>query len=324
MALTQLPTELLNQIVLHTLPEGFEGLALSCKRLHALCIPSFEHYNNLHWHFRDFTYCKTDKSFKFKEHLLRFPDTATSAFNLISRIAIEPVVGRYIQEADFGRDSWLNTRLNLDPSWPTNREETTYEDRDEAVRRLLAHSSYLREAGLDWKEYYSAIEEDLKAARYSQHAAVFALTLLPNLKRFSLPLRWSPTTATEKLLDTVIHRAKQAPPKSMPSLAQVTAVKEEKRHSRFELDWVTPFIALPRIQSFRGPRCIGEGSNDESLGSRYLHSGFNSTVEVLDFWNASIEEVVIAKFLKHTPCLKSLRYGHSTKDSEGCQDWDLC
>lgn len=55
-----------------------------------------------------------------------------------------------------------------------------------------------------------------------------------------------------------------------------------------------------------------------------MHSGFNSTVEVLDFWNASIDEVAIAKFLKHTPCLKSLRYGHSTKDSEGYRDWDLC
>ncbi|KAJ5201435.1 uncharacterized protein N7498_006098 [Penicillium cinerascens] len=136
-----------------------------------------EHYNNLRWHFQDFTYCKTNRPFKFNQQLLEFPDTATSAFNLISRIVIEPTVGRYIQEADFGGDSWLNTRFAS-----ATREITTYKNRDEAVRRLLADSPYL----LDWKEYYSAIEEDLNAARYSQHAAAFVLTLLPNLKKFNL------------------------------------------------------------------------------------------------------------------------------------------
>lgn len=42
------------------------------------------------------------------------------------------------------------------------------------------------------------------------------------------------------------------------------------------------------------------------------------------FWEASIDAVAIADFLKRIPCLKTLTYWHSTKDSVGRQDWDLC
>ena len=292
-------------------------MALTCKRLHTLCTPFLEHYNNLRWHFQDFTYCKTNRAFKFNQQLFEFPDTASSAFNLISRIAIEPAVGRYIQEADFGGDSWLNTRFAS-----ATREMTTYQNRDEAVRRLFADSSYLLEAQLDWREYYGVIEEDLNAARYSQYAAAFALTLLPNLKKFSLPGSWKPTTATEKLVATVIQRARQASDKNMPSLAQVTTVKEMNK--KFELGWAVSFIALPRVQSFWGLDCIGEGPRDEGIGSRYLHSDFNSTVEKVEFWDSCIDEVAISDFLKYTPCLKSLTYWHSPRNNEGRQDWDLC
>ncbi|GLI77602.1 hypothetical protein PoHVEF18_005893 [Penicillium ochrochloron] len=128
MALVQLPTELLELIIPLTLPEGFESLALTCKFLYSLCTPFLEHYNNLRWHFRDFRFVKTNKDFQHNRQLLKFPDTVTSAFNLISRIAIEPAVGRYILEADFAGDSRLYGRLSS-----ITREQTTYEDRDEAV-----------------------------------------------------------------------------------------------------------------------------------------------------------------------------------------------
>ena len=84
----RLPVEVLEQVISHTLPEGFESLALTCKFLYTLCIPFLEHHNTLRRHFRDFRYCKTDISFGYQHELLRFRDTATSAFNLISRIVL--------------------------------------------------------------------------------------------------------------------------------------------------------------------------------------------------------------------------------------------
>lgn len=316
MPLTQLPTELLEKIVSHALPEGFESLAVTCKRLYTLCIPLLEHHNNLRWHFQDFRYCKTNASFRFNQQLLRFPDTATSAFNLISRIAIEPVVGRYILEADFTGDSRLYSRFAS-----ASREETTYGNRDEAVRRLLADSPYLREAGLDWQEYYRAMMEDVNNCRHSQHAAAFVLTLLPNLRRFTGSGLWNLVPVSAKLIAAIIRIARQST-HNPASLSQITALEETRANC--ELSSATSLITLPSIRSFQSLGCIGRAHNGKAIGSRYLPSEFDSKVEVVGFWDASIDAVTIAHFLKRTPCLKSLMYWHSTNGGVGHQDWDLC
>ena len=311
MTLMQLPVEVLEQVVSHTLPEGFESLALTSKFLYTLCIPFLEHHNTLRRHFRDFRYCKTDIPFRYHHELLRFPDTATSAFNLISRIAIEPNVGRYILNADFSGDSRLYSRFTH-----PERLETTYEDRDEAVRRLLADSPYMREAGLDWREYYSVMMEDVNHCRYSQHAAAFVLTLLPNLQRFQPSPLWNPTPTTEKLVAATIHIARRTN-HNTASLAQVTAFEETV--GEYESSWATSIVALPRIQLLESG-----GHRGKLYDNKYLCPGFNSKVERVWFLHTSIDAVAIADFLKHTPCLKSLTYWHSTRASMGHQDWDLC
>ena len=77
-----------------------------------------------------------------------------------------------------------------------------------AVVRLFADSPDLAEAGLDWEEYYAKIEEDLEASRYSQYAAAFLLTLLPNVETLTLPKCWKPLEATDKLIDVVIRKVR--------------------------------------------------------------------------------------------------------------------
>ncbi len=75
-----------------------------------------------------------------------------------------------------------------------------------AVVRLLADSPDLAEAGLDWEEYYAKIEEDLEFSRYSQYAAAFLLTLLPNVETLTLPKCWKPLEATDKLINVVVRK----------------------------------------------------------------------------------------------------------------------
>lgn len=66
--------------------------------------------------------------------------------------------------------------------------------------RLLADSTYLKQANLDWQEFYAQIEEDSQAVRCSQHAASFLMTLLPNVKTLKLPTeKMKPLDATDKL-----------------------------------------------------------------------------------------------------------------------------
>ena len=86
------------------------------------------------------------------------------------------------------------------------------------VVRLLADSPDLAEAGLDWEEYYAKIEEDLEVSRYSQYAAAFLLTLLPNVETLTLPKCWKPLEATDKLIDVVIRKVRLfAPSKKLES-----------------------------------------------------------------------------------------------------------
>ncbi|KAJ5981145.1 hypothetical protein N7481_008443 [Penicillium waksmanii] len=319
MALMQLPTELLQQIVPHTLPEGFECLALTCKYLYTLCIPFLENYNNLRFHFRKFEYNKTNKDFRelrYHHDLLRFPDTATSAYSLISRIAIEPTVGRYILEADVSRDSHIYARLL--PTVRENAGSETWRDRNEATRQLFADSLYLREAGLDWKEFYGAMMEDVNGWRQSEHAAAFALTLLPNLRVLTPKLSGPRSSAPQKLITTVLQTARENPYGNF-SLAQVTTYS-----GSCDISWVPLLLALPRIKKFWGHGYMGKAEDDNCIESSYLGTDLDSKLEVAGFYDASVDAVAIAGFLKHTPSLKSLTYWHSTKANGGQQDWDLC
>lgn len=170
MSLTSLPVELLEHIVRCTLPEGFEGIALTCKKIHAVCAPFIKHHNELRSRFHNFTYY---------ENTSEWIHTIRTAYDVITRIAVEPIVARYIRHADFEQDS----------RFTKGRPRQLLVDLHSggAVQRLWANSTDLKQAGLDWREFESEVEKDLVAIRYSQHAAAFLLTLLPNVESLKLP-----------------------------------------------------------------------------------------------------------------------------------------
>ena len=148
MALLGLPDELLAPIVSYAIPEGFEGLCLACRRLHTICEPLIKQHNVLRSHFRNFNYYGkvADPSF-----------TIRTSFELIARIAEEPVVARYIQHADFKMDLRLPVGGRL---WLM--EDSGY--RPDTVRDLFANSRYL--SGTDWQDYFTKYERDLEENRY--------------------------------------------------------------------------------------------------------------------------------------------------------------
>lgn len=82
--LTGLPTELLDKIISHVLPEGFENLALTCRTIYELCIPFIERHNHLRSQFHKFRYME----------FLRDPslEPIRTASDLITRIAIKAIV----------------------------------------------------------------------------------------------------------------------------------------------------------------------------------------------------------------------------------------
>ena len=314
MALTRLPTELLETIITHVLPEGFESVAVTCRKIYTSCIPFIQRHNALRSRFHDFTY---------HENLKHPSPIIATAGDLIRRIAVEPVVARYIRYANFKLDS---PRCYTKP-----RGFVGDSDCREGVTRLFANCPYLEQAGLDWEDYLDKIEEELNVGRlphYSQHAAAFLLTLLPNVERLTLPWCWKPLDATNKLIDAIVHKAKQSHSLcDRPSLAQITRFEPHVSsvpRDRFDLRLASPFLALPRIRSFRGPSCIVMDDNHRSIVPQDPHYSFGEALESVSFVACCLDEVGIADFLKDTKRLRTLRYSHSTKDNVSPQCWDIC
>lgn len=319
MALARLPNEVIEQIITHVIPEGFESVALTCRKLYTLCISFIKRYNTLRSQFQHFTYYEkmSDPSFNIR-----------SSFDLITRIAVEPVVARYIVDADFKIDSFFKRGR------PREFNPDVQNDCADAVRNLLADSTYLEAVGLDASEFYNTIEEDFKAKRYSQHAAAFLLTLLPNVKMLRLPKQWKPLDATDKLIDALVRRAKQSSqhlPADRPSLAQVSKFGPSVSlgpQERCDLAWASPFLALPHMRSFRGPSCVATSSDfghDYTSSSKApYHAGLGpSTLVAVHLVSCCISPAGIACFIAHTPCLRTLRYSHCTKEGVDA-DWDIC
>jgi len=187
---------------------------------------------------------------------------------------------------------------------------------------------------LDARQFDNAIEEDSKAKRYSQHAATFLPTLLPNIEILKLPKQWKPLDVTDKLIDALVRRAKQSSqyvPADRPSLAQITRFRLPVPlgpQNRFDLAWASPFLALPHLHSFHGPSCVATSSDfghDRTSSSKApYHSGLeSSTLVVVHLVYCCISPAGIAGFFAHTPSLKTLWYSHCTKRGVDA-DWDIC
>ena len=318
MALAKLPNELLETIITHVIPEGFESLAVTCKRIHALCIPFFQHYNALNLRFRHFA---------FYEDQYDSSRTIGTAGDLIRRIAVEPVVARYIRSADLKLDSPRSHII----SHHFIQESDCRED----ILRCFANCPYLKRAGLDWKDYVHKIEGEFnqnKRPHYSQYAAAFLLTLLPNVEKLILPQYWRQLDDTDKLIDAICQIAKHPSSHILcnrSSLARVTRFEPYVSlvpQDCFDLDLTKPFLALPQVRSFRGPSCVvfNEQVEYKNTVSKKLSYVFGKTLESISFEACCIDEKAIADFLKDASHLKTFRYSHSTKKGISPQRWDIC
>ena len=310
MSLTSLPYELLDIIVESSLGPNFLDLAKTCKKIYARCEPFIRRHNVLRLRFRDFRYYARDR------------DYPVAASDLISIIAADPIVVRYIKLADLVDDSrfleYARVRGAPPKSVPSIEEGGV-------IVQLFAKSKYLQRAGLDWKEYYSMFSEDVREERYSQHGAAFLLTLLGDAESLTIPMSWEPNAATNQLLNVLVTEARQ--PSSLSSgLRSVTTFCRYASRSVSEnrgLSWASPFLALPHLKSFESPGSFLVSGNPTSLafrGSPYIAE----LLEAVDLDACCIDAVGITDFLKHAPRLKKLRYSHYTMRDFVPPDWDLC
>lgn len=194
---------------------------------------------------------------------------------------------------------------------------------------LFASSPHLAQAGLEWQAFYRLMETNIETAGYSQHATTFLLTLLPSVERISLPKEWISMDATEHLLDVIAREAKKSHlPHDEPSLARVRECRLKSRqrlwrHRNYDSHWARSFLALPRVQGFRGPGCIARVRTVHTYmpSSKVAGSFAITTIHLLHM--CRIDQRGFAEFLKASPSLKWLRYSYAGERTRKPK-WDLC
>ncbi|KAL8837318.1 MAG: hypothetical protein Q9170_002575, partial [Blastenia crenularia] len=299
-------------IVQYSMPEGFESIALTCKQIHATCRPFLDIHNSRSSQFDTFAYTGDRHGWIYN---LR------TAYQLIIPIAVEPIIARHIRHADFAHDSRFTRCIPHDLLFDDNYEAD--------VRQLLATSPYLQQCGLDWHDFYARIREETQTPNYSQHAAAFLMTLLPNLESLVLPRRWVSCDATSPLVHAIVHQANQLDnPNKRPSLAQVTKIElniSTVARDFMDLEFAIPFLALPRVQSFCGVSCVAFG-DDSRIGvpAGRFNDIFGQTLTSINLVACCIDDVGIAHLLQHAARLRTLRFSYATKTHSGPQEWDIC
>lgn len=303
-----LPSEILELIIAESRPDGFGSLLLTCKRLYALSTPFIKRHKELCRQFGDFSY---DCSI--------YRQRPVAASDLISLIAHEPIVAQYIKKAYLKYDS---EHLIREMSFTGKPKRVPSIEDGGPVVELFASSPCLKQAGIDWREYYKTFETDVRERRYSQHGIAFLLTLLPKLQKLVLPLRWRSDAETDALLFAAVDRAKQSTRQHQQSgLASVTEISVCPPVR--ELNVASPLLALPRMGRFIGEGCIAIVQRPNSL--QFSSMPFVAeTLQIADLEYCHIDHVGIFSFLMYTPQLKTLKYTHSTDSGISNQDWDIC
>lgn len=303
-----LPNEILELIIAESRPDGFEGLALTCWRLYTLSHPLIRRHKQLRRRFENFLY--------FYVHL---GQSLVAASDIISLVAHEPVVARYIKSANLEADSEYLARAMLFEGKPKHVPSI---DDGGPVVDLFANSTYLKQAGIDWREYYTTFETDVREQRYSQNGSAFLLTLLPRAQKLTMPHHWKSNVATDALLSSVVDRAKQSKLQHQKtSLASVTEIFTKPSCQR--LNAASKLVALPQVELYSWQSCYAVSNHPDTLGfAKVPYVAETLRTAVLDYCH--IDHIGITSFLRCAPQLKTLRYTHHQYTGVTTHSWDIC
>lgn len=266
-------------IVTSVLPDDFETLAITSKKLYAASQPFIARHNARRSQFTHFEYGKVPQSL--------FDIEVRTAWDLIRAIAAEPLIPYYIIDANFADDTTF-------PRSDAHSPFVEFSESSQAID-LIKRSPYHHQAGLDPAWFIEQIASDLDLPertslynRYSQAAAAFVISLLPNVVSLKLPDWWTPGKTdnldsderdqAEKLegfvravvASTVRESCKEGAPLSR--LTWIGASYDgfgERTHAR-DLSWhrqwdrkISPFMSLPNIRSLYAKDCMECGGLDE-------------------------------------------------------------
>ncbi|RDL35772.1 uncharacterized protein BP5553_06384 [Venustampulla echinocandica] len=312
MALLLLPLEVLTQIIEETMPEGFVGIISTCKTVYHASGNLREKHNRLSRHYRDFNYTF--------EHHQDFSWHILSSLHLLSKIADEPLIARYIVSANF--------TLDRIPSGNTIQAHINHIKDSSNLLSLLERSPYLRSTGIDPRSVLEYLISEYVADEVdSGLAPTLLLTLLPNVIELSLPAGWNSFNQNlpdnipcpiSSWLNDIVTRAND-PCDSSAGLSRLTTLLPSSRyHDHNENNWAlsiyTPFLFIKTVENFFSGGCMVIDDNYTGIpfpDPRW--ESFGAGLEVAGLFGAYFDGGKLQKFLSRLPKLRSLGLSYMTE-----------
>ena len=305
MALLGLPTEVLQDIVQHAVPEGFESILLTCKLLNDIGTPYLDEYN-------------TNKRKWSTIDIPRDWDSDVKIVgDLLLHVSESPIIGRYIKHARFG--------IRYGDDGPV-RTEVRFND---ALDRLWEHLGGDMQTGLP--------EEEVKTYRFLR-AVISLLTFLPNVEELHLPSRWrdfnvhtlkddddknSTSQDIWYVLDKLVvdcnsHETARKPLASLQRLCYTMPGGSDEYHGFRDF---VPFLAMPQIKELYTSSCklVKDLTTGIPFGT-WRYPNYQSGLRRIELANCCMD-ATISQFLSHVPSLQIFRYSHQVK-WHGCEyEW---
>ncbi|OTA52582.1 hypothetical protein K449DRAFT_440608 [Hypoxylon sp. EC38] len=318
MSLLDLPPELLRLVIEESMPEGFQSLLLSCRPIYECGKPliALHHTRKQSW-----------RRLRFNRKLDYMP-----TFSWLLKVADEPVLPRYIQEADLD-----SGQTHYPQQFDTLQWDDGAMDR---IKEFIEDSPYLRKAeGVDPKTW--AVDILFKNVdsfeRYWALMMALFLTLLPNVKTLFLPANLDyfiepPETGTQDLdfheevwnvMETIRQTAQEnLEDASLGKLTDLNVLGSSMPDAEFNLRALSSFLIMPNLTTLSLDNCVATIDEPIGLGYRWHYPDINSGLRHINFNHACMDSDSVSQLLSHTPRLVSFAYSHASKSEYLQLDWD--
>lgn len=312
MSLLDLPDELLSLIIEHTLPDGYEGLMLSCHKLHDAGRGFIEKHNHYRRKYTHICYPRNDYK-RYRDGHLKVPITdefeIVDSLHLLRDIMNDCRIAAYVKTIDFSRDCYSQ---GLSIFMPGDHESVT--------RHTIAKLNLPSQLAQSMYQHYDSPKAEGKCGP----AFMYLITLgsLPNVKHVTgmhahcwacrssyRDPRESHSHPKWHLLETLVNRAASinAHPAALSSLASITMGSSRNHVVGRDAWYCVPILRLPSLRLLALDRCTASMSSACNQPDEQTADEPCSNVEKLELWHNACTREQLAKMLQCMPRLRSIK-----------------
>ncbi|KAI0204419.1 hypothetical protein F4808DRAFT_413464 [Astrocystis sublimbata] len=309
MLLLDLPSELLDQIIRESIPEGFEGIISSCRTLHQC----------------GRRYVQQHRTLKERYRLMRIDARFDTSW--LATFADEPIIPCYATTVDLhGRG------VGVRPEDGDTRHGFEY--MRQRVRTLIEQSPYLAIEGVDldfWKDMLlSDLDDDDIYSDHNLPLGIFYLTLFPNVQHLILP--WSApggipyddrrraTDQYELVLNAIARESRsKSNRRALGKLKRLDYLLNADYNIHQQLQFLLPLLTLPELEVLYARSLTAIDFHREF---KWTHVEQHSKLETIELVHCCMDAVGISELLAHTPNLTTFKYGHASKHHGMEAYWD--